>query len=93
MTFSGGYQVTCHDVFVVCRDVAAQHARLLLGLEDGGSVRRPPGVKEVVLAGGHEPLAAVCILQGQDAALVQVELVLLGLGRVQHLHVGVLHAD
>ena len=93
MTFSGGYQVTCHDVFVVRRDVAAQHARLLLGLEDGGSVRRPPGVQKVVLAGGHKPFATVCILQGKDAALVQVQLVLLGLGRVQHLHVGVLHAD
>ena len=62
-------------------------------MEDGGSVRRPPSIEKVVLAGGHEPFATVGEFQAEDAALVQVELVFVRLRGVQHLHVGVLHAD
>lgn len=39
------------------------------------------------------PLTAVGKLEGEDAAFVQVQLVLVGLGVVQHLHVAALHAD
>lgn len=46
--------------------------------------------------GGAAPvsarLTAVGEFEGEDAALVQVELVLVGLGVVQHLHVAALHA-
>ena len=31
-----------HDIFVIGGDVAAENARRLVGLEDGGSVGRPP---------------------------------------------------
>lgn len=37
-------------------------------------------------------LTAVGEFEGEDAALVQVELVFVGLGVVQHLHVAALHA-
>merc|ERR1719319_685712 len=82
-----------HDVLVVIADVAGEHGGGLLRHEDGGAVGRPPGVEEVVLARGDEPLAAVSELEGEDAALVEVELVLVGLVAVEHLHVRVLHAD
>lgn len=80
------------DVLVICRDVTAQHRRGFLGLEDAGSVGRPPGVEQVVLASAHKPLPTVGEFEGQDAALVQVQLVLVGFGVVQHLHVAALHA-
>jgi len=34
----------CHDVFVVGCDVTRKHRAILLGLEDGSSIRRPPGI-------------------------------------------------
>lgn len=37
-------------------------------------------------------LTAVGELEGEDAALVQVQLVLVGLGVVQHFHIAALHA-
>ena len=80
------------DVLVVCGDVAAEHGRGFLGLEDGGSVGRAPGVEQVVLAGGDEPLAGGGELEAEHARLVQMKLVLVGLVDVQHLHVGALHA-
>ena len=62
-------------------------------MEDGGSVRRPPRVKKVVLASGHEPLARVGKLEAEDAALVEMQLVLVRLVAVEHLDVGVLHTN
>ena len=84
---------SCHNVFIIIADVTAKNRRGLLGLEDGGSVRRPPGVKKVVLAGGDEPLARIGKLEAEDAALVEMKLVLVRLVTVKHLHIRVLHAD
>lgn len=39
-----------------------------------------------------EPLTAVGELEGEDAALVEVQLVLVGFRVVQHLHIAALHA-
>ena len=69
-----------YNIFVVVGDVTAEHARSLLRDEDGGAIGRAPGVEQVVLAGGDEPLATVGKLEGEDAALVEVELVLVRLG-------------
>jgi len=62
-------------------------------LEYAGAVRRAPGVEQVVFAGADKPLSAVGELEGQDAAVVQMKLVLVGLGVMQHLHVAVLHSE
>ena len=61
-------------------------------LENAGTIGSSPGVEEIVLASGDEPLAAVGKLEGENAALMQVQLVLVWLGVVQHLHVAALHA-
>ena len=61
-------------------------------LENAGAVRSAPRVEEVVLARADEPLAAVRELERQHAAVVQVQLVLVGFGVVQHLDVAALHA-
>jgi len=80
-----------YNILVVVGDVTAEHARGLLRDEDGGAIGRAPGVEQVVLAGGDEPLATVGKLEGEDTALVEVELVLVRLVAVEHLHVRVLH--
>jgi hypothetical protein len=46
-------------------------------LKDAGTIRRPPGIEKVVLSSANKPLAAVSELKGQDAALVQMQLVLI----------------
>ena len=84
---------TCHNVLVISGDIHRQHRGGLVRLEDGGSVWRPPSIEKVVLASGHKPFATVGKFQAEDAAFMQVELVLVRLRGVQHLHVGVLHAD
>ena len=84
---------SCHNVFIIIADVTAKNRRGLLGLEDGGSVGRPPGIKKVVLAGGDEPLARVGKLEAEDAALMKIELIFVRLRCVENLDVGVLHAD
>ena len=61
-------------------------------LENAGTIGSSPGVEEIVLASGDKPLAAVGKLEGENAALMQVQLVLVWLGVVQHLHVAALHA-
>lgn len=61
-------------------------------LEDAGSVWRPPGVEEIVFAGRNEPFATRSELERQNAGLVQVQLVFVRLGVVQHLHVTALHS-
>ena len=76
-----------HDVFVISGDVAAENARRLVRLEDGGAIGRSPGVEQVVFAGGDEPLATVGKLEGEDAALMEVELVLVWFVAVEHFHV------
>ena len=81
------------NVLLVARDVAAEHTGALLGLKYGGAVGRAPRVQVVVLARRDEPLARVGELEREHAALVQVQLVLVGLARVQHLDVAALHAD
>ena len=75
------------NVLVVVGDVAAEHAGSLLGNEDGGAIGRSPGVEQVVFAGGDEPLATVGKLEGEDAALMEVELVLVRFVAVEHFHV------
>ena len=58
------------------------------------SIRLPPSIQQIVLAGRHEPLAGVGELQRENAALVQVKLVfILWLCTIQHLHVAAFHAD
>lgn len=47
------------DELVVGGDVAAEHRRRLLRLEYAGSIRRPPGVQEVIFAGAHKPFTTV----------------------------------
>ena len=83
---------SCHNVFIIIADVTAENRGGLLGLEDGGSVGRPPGVKKIVLAGGDEPLARVGKLEAEDTALVEVQLVLVWLVTVENLDIRVLHA-
>ena len=61
-------------------------------LENARSERSPPSIQQVVLSGAREPLAAVSELEGEDATLVQVELVLVRFRVVQHFHVAALHA-
>lgn len=61
-------------------------------LEYAGSVWSPPGIQEVVLASADEPLAAVGELEGEDTALVEVELVLVRLTAVEYLHITALHS-
>ena len=61
-------------------------------LKYAGPVRSPPGVQQVILAGADEPLSAVGELQREDAALVKVQLVLVGLRVVQDFDVAALHA-
>lgn len=60
-------------------------------LEDGGSVRRAPRVQQVVLARGDEPFATAGELERKYTALVQMQLVLVRLAHVQHLHVRAFH--
>ena len=67
--------------------------RSITYLEYRRSVRRAPRVQQVVLAGGDEPLAAGRESQRQHARFVQVELIFVGIGGMQHLDVRVLHAD
>jgi len=62
-------------------------------LEYARSVRGPPRVEKVVLAGADEPLAAVGKLQRQDATLMEVKLILVRLRVVQYLDIATLHAD
>lgn len=62
-------------------------------LEYAGSVWSPPGIQEVVLASADEPLAAVGELEGEDTALVEVELVLVRLTAVEYLHITALHSE
>lgn len=62
-------------------------------LEDGGSVRSPPGIQEIVFARRDEPLARRGEFQRQHARLVQVQLVLVRFQRVEHLHHPTLHLD
>lgn len=62
-------------------------------LEYAGSVWSPPGIQEVVLASADEPLAAVGELEGEDTALVEVELVLVWLTAVEYLHITALHSE
>ena len=62
-------------------------------LEYAGSVGRSPGVEYVIFTGTDEPLATVGELQRQHATLVQMQLILVRLTVVQHLHVATLHAD
>lgn len=62
-------------------------------LEYAGSVWSPPGVQEVVFASADEPLATVGEFEGQDTALVEVELVLVRLAAVEHLHITALHSE
>jgi len=60
LVYSGLLVSTASDnVLVVVGDVAAEHARSLLGHEDGGAIGRPPRVEQVVFACGDEPLATV----------------------------------
>ena len=66
-------------------------SQLMTCLKDAGSVRRAPGIEQVVFAGASEPLATVGKLQWQHAALMQMKLILVGFGLVQHLHVTALH--
>lgn len=61
-------------------------------LEYAGTVRGPPGIQEVVLAGGDKPLATVGELEGQDTALVQMQLVLVRFTAVEDLHIATLHS-
>ena len=80
------------DVFVIIWDVHRQHWGGLVRLEDGGSVWRPPGVEKVVLSCGDKPLATVGELEAQDAALVKIELIFVGLRCVENFDVGILHS-
>lgn len=61
-------------------------------LEDRCTIGCPPGIEEVVLASGDEPLATGGKAQRQHAALVEMQLVLVGLVRVQDFHITVLHS-
>ena len=61
-------------------------------MEDGGSVWCPPGVKEIVLPSGHEPLARVGKLEAEDTALMEMQLVLVWLVTMKDLDIRVLHA-
>ena len=61
-------------------------------LEYARSVRRPPRVEQVVLAGADKPFPAVRKLERQNARLVQVQLVLVRLRVVEHLNARRLHA-
>lgn len=81
----------CHNVLVVCRDVAAQDRWGFLGLEYAGAIRSPPSIQQIVLPSAYEPFTTVGELKGEDTALVQVELILVRLWVVEHLHVAALH--
>lgn len=65
--------------------------RMCAYLEYAGTVRCSPCVKQVVFAGGNEPFAAGGKAQRQNAALVQMQLILVRFRCVQHLHMRVLH--
>jgi hypothetical protein len=82
-----------HDVLVVRRNVTTQHARRFFRLEYAGTVGCSPRVQQIVLPRRNEPLPAGGESQTQHATLVQMQLVLVGLGGVEHFHVGILHAD
>ena len=60
-------------------------------LEYAGSVRSTPRIQQVVLSRADEPLSTVGELEGENAAVVEVQLVLVGFGMVQHFHVAALH--
>lgn len=62
-------------------------------LEYASTVRRPPGIQQIVFSGRNEPLSARREPQTEHATLVQMELILVRLVGVKHLHVRVLHAD
>ena len=61
-------------------------------LEYASAIGSSPGIKQVVLASADKPLAAVGKLEWEDTALMEVELVLVRLGVVEHLHITALHA-
>ena len=84
---------SCDNVLIIIAYVTTEDRGGLLGLEDGGSVWRPPGVKEVVLASGDKPFARVGKFKAEDTTLVEVQLIFVWFVTVKHLHVGVLHPN
>ena len=60
-------------------------------LKYGGTIGCSPRVQEIVFASGDKPLAGVCKLEGEDAGVVEVELVLLLVVDVKHFHIAALH--
>ena len=62
-------------------------------LKYASTVRRAPGVQQIVLACADKPLSAVGEFERQHAAVMQVKLVFVRLGMVQHFDVAVLHSE
>jgi len=62
-------------------------------LKDAGTVGRAPGIQKIVFARADEPLATVSKLERQHAAVVQVQLVFVRLGVMQHFDVTVFHPE
>lgn len=62
-------------------------------LEYASTIRRPPGIQQIVFSRRNEPLSARREPQTEHATLVQMELILVRLVGVKYLHVRVLHAD
>ena len=60
-------------------------------LKYGGTIGCSPRVQEIVFAGGDKPLSRVCKLEGEDAGVVEVELILLLVVDVKHFHIAALH--
>lgn len=81
---SKGEAVKVFSIARLGRDrVKAEHWRISFFLSLAHLTR-------VAREGGER--TAVCKFEGEDAALVQVELILVGLGVVEHFHVAALHA-
>jgi len=62
-------------------------------LEYAGAIRRAPGVEKVVFASADKPLSTVGKLEWEDTAVMQVKLILVGLGVMQYLDIAVLHSE
>lgn len=66
---------------------------MMIYLENASTIRRAPSIQIVVFSGGNEPLSGLGKLERKDAALVQIELILVGLGSVEDFDCGAFHTN
>ena len=71
---------------------SAHVSRLLTDLKYAGSIRRPPGIQQIVFTRADKPFAAVGEFEWQDTAFMQMKLVLVRLWRMKHFNVTALHS-